>query len=57
MLVSINGREINFSAAVELMDSEIRQSLHDLGVTDEQTFCDMYCGLHDAEYGEKFTCE
>lgn len=51
------GITINFEAAVNLMDDEIREQLHNSGEYDEgaeQKFFDDYCKAHAAKYGEEF---
>ena len=50
--VTLNGREIDYDAAVNLMDDEIRESLHgkfDEG--EEQKFLDAYVAAHAAKFG------
>jgi len=55
-IVTLNGKEIDFDAAVNLMDDEIREELN--GSADwvsEQQFLDAYVEAHAAKYdGEKF---
>jgi len=51
------GITINFEAAVNLMDDEIREELRNSGEYDEgdeQKFFDDYCAAHAAKYGEEF---
>lgn len=49
------GEEIDFDAAVELMDSEIREAVHDeMAPCSEQEFFDAYCEAHEAKHGEGF---
>lgn len=49
------GTEINFNAAVALMDSDIREELHnELAPCTDQEFFDAYCKAHEAKYGEEF---
>lgn len=49
------GTEINFEAAVALMDDEIREEI--AGTVDaEQEFFDAYCKAHEAKFGEGFEC-
>ena len=38
-----NGNNIDFEAAVMLMDDEIREQLHGTGIEDEQEFYNAYC--------------
>lgn len=51
---NINGVEINFEAAVELMDNEIREALHDGGYETEQEFFTAYEKAHAEKYGEEW---
>lgn len=51
------GTEIDFDAAVSLMDDEIREELHnELAPCTEQEFFDAYCKAHEEKYGEEFEC-
>jgi hypothetical protein len=51
--VEFNGRQIDLSAARELMDDELCQQIH--GTVDtEQEFLDAYLVAHEAKYGEAF---
>lgn len=54
--VTLNGREIEFEAAVNLMDDEIRECIHsDLAPCSDQEFIDAYVKAHaDAFGGEEF---
>lgn len=52
MVTNESGREIDFSAAVALMDDEIRESLHAEGYDTEQAFFTAYERAHVAKYGE-----
>ena len=54
--VTLNNHEIDFDAAVMLMDDEIRERLHDeWDDGDEQEFLDAYVAAHAAKYdGEAF---
>lgn len=48
--------DISFSAAVALMDDEIREQVHaELSPCCNQRFLDRYCELHEEKYGEEFT--
>lgn len=49
-----NGNNIDFEAAVMLMDDEIREQLHGTGIEDEQEFYNAYCEKHYDKYNEKF---
>jgi hypothetical protein len=62
-IINDHGTEIDFDAAVELMDDELRESLHNgdgdpTGSNDrpgsEQQFFDWYCRLHREKFGEEF---
>ena len=54
--VTINGHEIDFEAAVNLMDDEIRERLHgEMAPCDEQDFIDAYIKAHAEKFdGEEF---
>lgn len=52
--VTLNGKQIDFQAAVALMDDEIREQAHQLVTGDEQVFLDCYCSLHERKFGEEF---
>lgn len=55
MYVTYNNTQVDFEAAVNLMDDEIRESLHaELAPCTEQEFFDAYCKAHEEKYGEKF---
>ena len=49
-----NGNNIDFEAAVMLMDDEIREQLHGMGIEDEQEFYNAYCEKHYEKYNEEF---
>lgn len=49
-----HGTTIDFSAAVEIMDDEVREQVHAEGHDSEQAFFDAYCAAHLAEFGEEF---
>jgi len=54
--VIVDGREVDYDAAVMLMDDDIRNRLHDdmpLGVS-AQDFVDAYCAAHRDAFGEDF---
>lgn len=54
--VLINGNEVDFDAAVGLMDDDIREEVHGrLAPCSEQEFADAYAEAHRAKYGESFT--
>ena len=47
--------EIDFDAAVSLMDNEIREEIaRDLAPCTEQEFFDAYCKAHEDKYGEEW---
>lgn len=49
------GVDIDFDAAVALMDEDLREEI--AGTVDtEQEFFDVYCKAHEAKYGEDFEC-
>ena len=49
-----NGNDVDFEVAVNLMDDDLRESLHSEGIETEQEFFDEYCKRHEEKYGEKF---
>ena len=54
-VINMNGTEINYEAAVELMDDEIRDSLHfELAPCTEQDFFTAYEKAHAEKYGEEW---
>lgn len=55
MYVTYNNTQVDFEAAVNLMDDEIREALHaELAPCTEQEFFDAYCKAHEGKYGEEF---
>ncbi|MCR5440016.1 MAG: hypothetical protein K6F01_11380 [Selenomonas sp.] len=53
--VMLNGEMVDFDAAVNLMDDEIREELHaEIAPCSDQTFIDEYIKRHEAKYGETF---
>lgn len=55
MYVTYNNTQVDFEAAVNLMDDEIREALHtELAPCTEQEFFDAYCKAHEDKYGEEF---
>ena len=53
MVINMNGTEINYETAVELMDDEIRESI--CGTVDsEQEFFTAYEKAHAEKYGEEW---
>ena len=54
--VILNGKTVDFDACVNLMDSELMDTIHMIfEAPDEQSFLDRYCRLHYWKYGENFT--
>lgn len=55
MYVTYNNDQVDFEAAVNLMDDEIREALHaELAPCTEQEFFDAYCKAHEGKYCEEF---
>ena len=54
--VTLNGKTIDFDAAVNLMDDEIREDLHNkMAPCTDQEFMDAYVQAHAAKFdGEEF---
>lgn len=54
--VNLNGKTIDFDAAVNLMDNEIREDLHNkMAPCTDQEFLDAYVQAHAAKFdGEEF---
>lgn len=49
------GVELNFDAAVQMMDADIREELHgELAPCTEQEFFDAYCSVYEKRFGEPF---
>lgn len=53
MVINMNGTEINYEAAVELMDDEIMESICG-NVDSEQEFFTAYEKAHTEKYGEEW---
>lgn len=54
-VINKNGAEINYEAAVELMDDEIREQLAaELVPCSEQEFFAAYEAAHEAAFGEEW---
>lgn len=54
-VINRHGHEINFEAAVSLMDDEIREDLNcELAPCTEQEFFQAYEKAHGEKYGEEF---
>lgn len=55
MYVTYNNTQVDFEAAVNLMDDEIREALHmEMAPCTEQEFFDAYCEVYEEKYGEEF---
>lgn len=55
MKVMLNGCEVDFKVCVNLMDDEIRESIHnDTAPCEDQKFLDKYVARHLEKYGEEF---
>ena len=52
-VTNLNGTEIEFNAAVSMMDDEIRERMHTEGFSSEQEFFTAYEIAHE----EKYDCE
>lgn len=54
-VINMNGYELDFDAAVQLMDDDIRESLHgDMSPCSEQEFFTAYEKAHAEKYGEEW---
>lgn len=54
-VINMSGTEINFDAAVNLMDDEIREEIHaDLAPCTEQEFFAAYEKAHAEKFGEQW---
>lgn len=52
-VINSYGTEINYNAAVELMDDELREEVHaDLAPCTDQEFFDEYALRHSERFGE-----
>lgn len=49
---NLNGAEINFEAAVNLMEDDLREEIHKLGLEDNQSFFNVYEKVYFVKYGE-----
>ena len=50
--VNLNGKTIDFDAAVNLMDDEIREELHNkMAPCTDQEFLDAYVDAHATKFG------
>lgn len=52
-VTNAHGKQINFDAAVVIMDDDLLRELEGTGET-EQAFFDAYCKAHEAKFGEEF---
>ena len=53
--VLLNNHEVDFDAAVNMMDVEIREELHnELAPCTDQEFMDAYVKAHEVKYNEQF---
>ena len=50
--VMVNGQAVDFDAAVNLMDSDIRDEINARGIDDKQAFVDAYAVAHAETFGE-----
>jgi hypothetical protein len=49
------GNDVNFEAAANLMNDDIREELHlELAPCTEQEFFDAYAKAHEEKFGEEF---
>ncbi len=54
-IINSYGEEFDFEATVQMMDDEVRESVHeDMAPCSEQEFFDEYCKRHEAKFGEPF---
>lgn len=52
------GKEINFDAAVNLMDDDLREQLHDdIAPCSNQYFFNAYCIAHAEKFGEDWVLD
>jgi small nuclear ribonucleoprotein (snRNP)-like protein len=52
--VFVNGRLVDYDAAVNLMDAELCEEIHARGIEDEQEYVDAYAAAHLQRFGEEF---
>ena len=53
--VLLNGNLVDFGAAVNMMDDESREKLHnELAPCTDQEFMDAYAEAHEAKFNERF---
>ena len=54
-VINASGTEVDFAAAVELMDDELREELHGkLAPCTDQEFFDAYAEAHKERFGEEW---
>lgn len=54
-VINSAGKTIDFEAAVNIMDDELRESVHfELAPCADQEFFDAYCKRHFEKFGEEF---
>ena len=52
---SIHGEQVSLEAAVNLMDDELREQVHEeMAPCTEQEFVERYAELHEERFGEGF---
>lgn len=56
-VINSYGKEINFEAAVNLMDDDIREQLAAEGIETEQEFFEAYCEAHEKKFGEEWALD
>lgn len=55
-VIDDDGNALRFSAAVSLMDDDIREEIHsEFAPCSEQEFFSEYCRRHEERYGDRFT--
>lgn len=54
-MTTLNGRPVDYAAAINLMDDDLREAVHaDLAPCTDQEFLDEYARRHLEKYGEEF---
>ena len=60
-IIMPNGKKRDYDAAVNMMDDELREQLHQMvnshAVWTNQAFIDMYAALHFDKYQSEFTVD
>ena len=55
MVFNSNGKELDFDAAVALMDDELREELHNaIAPCTDQEFLTAYEDMHSEKFGERW---